>query len=115
MEFNLNDMKKLCHLFSNDFELGEKIREQVDQNNNFKIDNNMNMMSLYDYLGRAAGPELGQQVANAATKAGVKFETRYVETRTYKGDVMLYPKAFLDLYFRNGLNETKSGKQLLKG
>ena len=36
-------------------------------------------------------------------------------TRTYKGDVMLYPKAFLDLYFRNGLNETKSGKQLLKG
>ena len=36
MEFNLNDMKKLCHLFSNDFELGEKIRELVDQNNNFK-------------------------------------------------------------------------------
>ena len=73
------------------------------------------MLSLYDYLGRAAGPELGQQVASAAARKKIKFGTRYVETRTYKGDVMLYPKAFLDLYFRNGLNETKSGKQLLKG
>ena len=31
----------------------------------------MKMMSLYDYLGRAAGPELGQQVATAAAQAGV--------------------------------------------
>ena len=36
----------------------------------------MEMISLYDYLGRAAGPDLGKQVATAAAKAGVKSEIR---------------------------------------
>ena len=75
----------------------------------------MRMMSLYDYLGRAAGPELGQQVAQAAARAGVKHEIREVTNIKYSGPIMLYPRAFLDLYFKNGLNENKSGKQLLKG
>ena len=77
--------------------------------------NNMEMMSLYDYLGRAAGPELGQKVATAAAAAGVKGETRQVSNPVYKGPIMLYPKAFLDLYFKGGLNENIIGKQLLKG
>ena len=76
---------------------------------------NMKMMSLYDYLGHAAGPELGQQVAQAASQARVKSEMREVSNPKYKGKIMLYPKAFLDLYFRNGLNEGTRGKQLLKG
>ena len=75
----------------------------------------MEMISLYDYLGRAAGPDLGKQVATAAAKAGVKHEIREVSNPKYKGPVMLWPKTFLDLYFRGGLNENKSGKQLLKG
>ena len=79
------------------------------------IQNNMEMMSLYDYLGRAAGPELGQKVATAAAAAGVKGSMREVSNPSYKGPVMLYPKAFLDLYFKGGLNENISGKQLLKG
>ena len=79
------------------------------------IHNNMEMMSLYDYLGRAAGPELGQKVATAAAAAGVKGRMREVSNPAYKGPVMLYPKAFLDLYFKGGLNENTSGKQLLKG
>ena len=33
----------------------------------------MEMISLFDYLGRKAGPELGLQVATAAKKAGVKL------------------------------------------
>ena len=77
--------------------------------------NNMNMISLYDYLGHAAGPELGKQVASAAARAGVKHEMREVNHRGWKGPIMLYPKAFLDLYFKGGLNEGISGKQLLKG
>ena len=76
---------------------------------------NMEMVSLYDYLGRAAGPELGKQVATAAAKAGVKGETRQVSNPVYKGPVMLYPKAFLDLYFKGGLNEGTNGKQMLLG
>ena len=76
---------------------------------------NMEMVSLYDYLGRAAGPELGKQVATAAAKAGVKHEIREVSNPKYKGPIMLYPKSFLDLYFKGGLNEGASGKQILFG
>ena len=73
------------------------------------------MVSLYDYLGRAAGSELGKQVATAAAKAGVKHEIREVSNPKYRGPIMLYPKSFLDLYFRGGLNEGASGKQILFG
>ena len=75
----------------------------------------MQMLSLYDYLGHAAGPELGRQVAYAAAKAGIKSEMKEVSNPKYKGNVMLYPKGFLDLYFKNNITEGTSGKQLLKG
>ena len=74
----------------------------------------MRMLSLYDYLGRAAGPELGQQVAQAAARKKVKFQTRYVEQGGYKGDVMLYPKSFLDEYFGGGPS-SGNNKQMLFG
>ena len=73
------------------------------------------MMSLLDYLGRPAGSELCQRVAAAAARNKVKYETRHVSTRTYTGDVMLYPKNFLDQFF-GGVNEgTNDNKQLLHG
>jgi len=63
----------------------------------------MKMMSLYDYLGRAAGMELGDQVAKVATNVGVKMDTRYVSNTKYTGNVTLYPEEFLKLYFqKNG-------------
>ena len=90
-------------------------REFNNYNKREKLENNMEKVSLYDYLGHAAGPELGQQVATAARKAGVKGEIREVSNPKYRGPVMLWPKAFLDLYFKGGLNEGHTGKQLLKG
>ena len=73
------------------------------------------MMSLYDYLGHAAGPELGQRVAAAAAQNKVKFETRHVSNTKYNGDIMLYPKSFLDQFF-GGVNEgTNNNRQLLHG
>jgi hypothetical protein len=73
------------------------------------------MMSLYDYLGRPAGSELGQRVAAAAARNKVKFETRHVSNTKYTGDIMLYPKTFLDQFF-GGVNEgTNDNKQLLHG
>jgi hypothetical protein len=57
-------------------------------------------MSLYDFLGKAAGGELGLQVADAAKEAKVKFQIRYVSNPRYTGNVMLYPKEFLDSYFK---------------
>jgi len=76
---------------------------------------NMEMMSLYDYLGHAAGSDLGKKVAYAAAKAGIKSEIREVSHIGYKGPIMLYPIEFLDNFFGGGLSESTSGKQLLKG
>jgi|TARA_B110000908_G_C10029662_1_gene346802 hypothetical protein len=74
------------------------------------------MLSLYDYLGHAAGSDMGKQVAIAASRAKIKTETRYVSNPVYKGDVMLYPRQFLQSFFNgSNLNEGSNGKQLLKG
>ena len=89
-------------------------REFGNYNKREKI-NNMEMISLYDYLGRAAGPDLGKTVATAAAKAGIKSEIREVNHVGYRGPIMLYPRQFLDNFFGGGLNESTSGKQLLKG
>jgi hypothetical protein len=59
----------------------------------------MKMMSLYDYLGHAAGTQLGEQVAKKATAMGVKMDTREVSNPKYTGKVMLYPEVFLTEYF----------------
>ena len=58
------------------------------------------MLSLYDYLGHAAGPELGAQVADYASLKKAKFETREVANPRYTGKVMLYEKSFLDEFFK---------------
>ena len=60
----------------------------------------MKMMSLYDYLGHAAGMELGEQVAKVAKKQNVKMETRHVSNPKYTGNVTLYPEQFLREYFK---------------
>ena len=67
------------------------------------------MLSLYDYLGRAAGSVLGKQVATCAAKKKVKHETRFVENPKYTGDIMLYPGGFLTWYF-NGSRANRSTK-----
>jgi hypothetical protein len=57
------------------------------------------MVSLFDYLGYAAGSELGKQVAEYAKVRNAKHSTRYVSNPSYTGEVMLYEKEFLDEYF----------------
>jgi hypothetical protein len=57
-------------------------------------------ISLYDYLGRAAGNELGKQVADYALACLVPHDIRQIANTKYTGPVMLYPKAFLELYFK---------------
>jgi len=94
---------------------GKTIYRREFNNYNKREKISMEKVSLYDYLGHAAGSDVGQQVAFAAAKAGVITETRQVSNPLYKGPVMLYPRSFLDLYFKGGLNESSNGKQLLKG
>jgi hypothetical protein len=57
-------------------------------------------ISLYDYLGRAAGKELGKQVAECALACLVPHDVRQVSNPGYTGPIMLYPKSFLELYFK---------------
>jgi hypothetical protein len=58
------------------------------------------MVSLFDFLGHAAGASLGAAVYHTARRIKEKVDTREVVTKTYKGKVMLYRKAFLTEYFK---------------
>ena len=112
-DFETPKVKK--YIYERNPDTGEIYKREFGIYNKREKINNMEKISLYDYLGHAAGADLGQQVAYAAAKAGVVTETRQVSNPVYKGPVMLYPRSFLDLYFKGGLNESTNGKQLLKG
>jgi hypothetical protein len=58
-------------------------------------------ISLYDYLGYAAGAQLGKQVAQAAVRSKEKIEKKNVQTRTYSGEILMYRKEFLREFFNN--------------
>lgn len=58
------------------------------------------LISLYDYLGYAAGGELGKQVATAAAKSKEKIGKRLISNTRYKGEVLLYRREFLQEYFQ---------------
>ena len=86
------------YIFERNPDTGEVFRREFGNYSKWELikTDNMNMMSLYDYLGHAAGPELGKQVASAAARVGVKGSMREISNPVYKGTVMLYPKSFLD-------------------
>ena len=57
------------------------------------------MLSLYDYLGKAAGRDLGNQVYKAASAQKIKVTEKHVSNPAYSGKILMYPKSFLDNYF----------------
>lgn len=57
------------------------------------------MKSLYEYLGRAAGSDLGKQVAAAATRAKVRIDSHEISNSKYTGTILKYPVSFLNEYF----------------
>jgi len=66
---------------------------------------NENFLSLYDYLGYAAGSDLGKEVAKTAAVEKIGFQTKIVKNKAYSGEIMMYPKSFLDKYFGNTIND----------
>lgn len=65
-----------------------------------------NYVSLFDFLGKAAGRDLGKQVAESAKEKNIKVTTRFVKNVKYTGEVLLYPEDFLKEYFETQrLNE----------
>lgn len=73
-------------------------------------------ISLYDYLGQAAGSRLGKQVADYAAKKRVPHQVRYVSNPKYSGEIMLYPPEFLEEYFtrEEEIDFTEINTQLIK-
>ena len=61
--------------------------------------------SLYDYLGRAAGPELGQRVYHVARKQKAMIGVRQVNTPTYEGPICEYTHDFLESFFKDPANK----------
>ena len=72
------------------------------------------MLSLYDYLGRAAGSELGLAITNIASKENIPVSSRVIENKAYKGEVNLYPKEFLDRVFTTDCRVSNYYKQVYK-
>ena len=71
--------------------------------------NQVEMLSLYDYLGRAAGDKLGKQVAAYAKLRKARYGTKEVSHFGYHGIVQTYTKRFLDecLMLKNYSNQNK--------
>ena len=60
-------------------------------------------MSLYDFLGKAAGGALGKDVFEESKKLNIKTQTKDVSNPKYSGKIMMYPIEFLNLYFKKPL------------
>jgi len=60
----------------------------------------METKSLFEYLGKPAGSELGKAVAAAAAKAKVKIDSHEVSNPKYTGRILKYPVEFLNEYFK---------------
>ena len=59
------------------------------------------LISLYDYLGKAAGKELGGKVYQFANIMGARVGTKTVSYSPYQeGRIMTYERQLLDQFFR---------------
>jgi len=69
-------------------------------------------LSLYDYLGKAAGSELGKQVHNAAMADGIPTDRKYVSNTVYRGWIQMYPENWLKGYFSAGQSNNNQKGEL---
>ena len=52
-------------------------------------------LSLYDYLGKAAGGELGRKIAYEAAKCNITIHQKQIKNSAYQGKIQMYPNDFL--------------------
>jgi 7-cyano-7-deazaguanine synthase len=57
-------------------------------------------ISLFDYLGKPAGSELGKKVALEAHSKNIPYRIKEVHNKIYSGKIMMNPKIFLDKLFK---------------
>lgn len=59
----------------------------------------MKLLSLYDYLKKPAGSDLGLFIATIALKEKTNVYVKTINNKKYQGEVNMYPKEFLDNVF----------------
>ncbi len=70
-----------------------------------QLKENEEFVSLFEYLKKPAGGDLGKQVFAKAKSIGLVVKTKDITTPRYTGKVMLYPKSFLEEYFKPKSND----------
>ena len=73
---------------------------KVMNNKQQTISSNEEFISLFDYLGKAAGSELGKQVYNFAKYAKAQIRTRQISNPKFTGEIMLYKREVLNTFFQ---------------
>lgn len=61
-----------------------------------KIVNGKEYVSLYEYLGKAAGPSLGEEINKIAIATKQPFVRQDVDNPKFTGKVFCYTREFLD-------------------
>ena len=75
------------------------------------------MVSLYEYYGKAQGMFIGQKVYEISVEDRVETSTKLIKNSKYNGTVRTYPRTWLDkLDFIDRVHEdgAKSDKQIVE-
>jgi len=68
---------------------------------------NERFISLYTFLKRAAGPDLGKQVYKEAAAQKIPFGEKHVANSRYTGRILIYPISWLEKYFEQKYVKTE--------
>jgi hypothetical protein len=68
-------------------------------------------LSLYEFLGRAAGSNLGLKIHQIASRNGITIGERNVSNRKYTGKIKTYPKSFLVGFFSDKNQPTSTQEE----
>ena len=74
---------------------------------------NEKFISLFDFLGKPAGTQLGKEVFEEAKRRKEKTQMRPISNPKYNGEVVTYRSEFLTEYF-NKDNHSSSSKPIIE-
>ncbi len=69
------------------------------------MSNTEEYVSLFDFLGKSAGPEKGRLVYAAAKQANEIVKSKDVSNPKFTGKVLTYRRGFLETYFKTSSDD----------
>jgi len=85
----------------------KSLKNKINKVMQDKTQNPFQYVSLYEFLGTAAGKELGAKIFKKSKELDVFVQSRKISNPKYKGTVALYPRYFLERYFQNETQQPK--------